>query len=133
METGIEYAVHLRAYKYAPRDIELCLFSIHAFTAVTEIIEDQDDLHLLLAQAPSPKKQRLDETEGQTSAPTPKASAATMHNAEQTEPFAPEVRPLTTTMEGDATTEDSKNATMEDAIPASKNPKKQRTLKIKKD
>lgn len=107
MATGIEYAVRLRAYKYAPRDVELCLFSIHAFTAVTEIIEDQDDLHLLLPQEPSLKK-RLDEPEGQTSVQIPKASPAAMQNSE---PFGPEVQPLPTTMEGDATTEASKTDT----------------------
>ncbi|KAG5532703.1 hypothetical protein RHGRI_027112 [Rhododendron griersonianum] len=133
LATGIEYAVHLRAYKYAPRDVELCLFSIHTFTAVTEIIDDQDDFQLLLLQTPSPKKQRLDETEAQTSVPIPKASTPAMQTAEPTEPFAPKVHPLPTTMESDATTEPSESDPMEDTIAASKNPRKHRTLKNKKD
>ncbi|KAG5554111.1 hypothetical protein RHGRI_011851 [Rhododendron griersonianum] len=53
--------------------------------------------------------------------------------AEQSEPFGPEVQPLPTTMESDATTEASKSDPMEDAIAASKNPKKHRALKNKKD
>lgn len=133
LATGIEYAVHLRTYKYAPRDVELCLFSIHTFAAVTEIIDDQDDLQLVLPQAPSPKKHRLDEAEGQTSAPILKASATTIQNAEPTEPFAPEVQALPTAMETDPTTEASKSDTMEDPIAASKNPKKHCNLKNKKD
>ncbi|KAF7138806.1 hypothetical protein RHSIM_Rhsim07G0090000 [Rhododendron simsii] len=78
-------------------------------------------------------QERLDETEGQTSVPIPKASATAMQTAEPTEPFAPEVQPLPTTMEGDATTEASKSDAMEEAITASKNPKKHRTFKNKKD
>ncbi|KAG5524971.1 hypothetical protein RHGRI_031603 [Rhododendron griersonianum] len=53
--------------------------------------------------------------------------------AEPSEPFGPEVRPLPTTMESDATTEASKSDPMEDAIAASKNPKKHHALKNKKD
>ncbi|KAF7151013.1 hypothetical protein RHSIM_Rhsim02G0019200 [Rhododendron simsii] len=95
--------------------------------------DDQDDLQHLLAQAPSSKKQSLDEIAGQTSAPIPKAPTTAMQNAELTDTFTPEVQALTATMEANGTTEASNSHTVEDTIAASKNPKKHHSLKIKND
>ncbi|KAG5566976.1 hypothetical protein RHGRI_002514 [Rhododendron griersonianum] len=98
---GIEYAVHLRAYKYAPTDSEFCLFSIDTFVPVTKIIEDTQELHLVL-QATTAQKNHYNK-EGETKSP------------------ATQLRASYTAAQDAVATKASKTAIIEDATAPGKN------------
>ncbi|KAI8530230.1 hypothetical protein RHMOL_Rhmol11G0040000 [Rhododendron molle] len=79
--TGIEYAVHLRAYKSAPGDNEFCLFSIDTFVAVTKIIEDTQELHLVLQATTAQKNHYSKGGETRSSATELRASNTATEDA----------------------------------------------------
>lgn len=83
--TGIEYAVHLRAYKSAPRDNEFCHFSIDNFVPVTRIIEDKQELDLVL-QSTTARKNHYSKG-GETESPATKLRASNTAMTEYSQPY----------------------------------------------